>query len=261
MIEIKNYNEGIRPTDDGNYVFDYTMNHPEDIINIQSPQLYSSEHGDKVYWFGYKFNEDASSADRGKFIKYIKGLSDKKITEKELEKLIISPLSELDKQINLYDIDCFVYPLSGRSNLVTKMVQTITRFTSRDMGKMSFEFVKSLPQDIEFDVETLQTDIGQDSNRFNQIMDYVNSVIIPSIHEEGYFSLAERVKKSKYRKYITNYLTMSEEDMERYAKLEGNNVLVVDDINTSGSTLDEILRIIGKANHTCNIFVYTLIGK
>ena len=38
-------------------------------------------------------------------------------------------------------------------------------------------------------------------------------------------------------------------------------ILRVDDINTSGSTLREPLRIINEINSNCNIYIYTLIGK
>ncbi len=54
---------------------------------------------------------------------------------------------------------------------------------------------------------------------------------------------------------------MSDKDIERFAKMQGSNIMVVDDINTSGATLDEILRILDGVNHGFNIFVYTLIGN
>lgn len=37
--------------------------------------------------------------------------------------------------------------------------------------------------------------------------------------------------------------------------------MIVDDINTSGSTLNEILRTVRKINHDCEIFIFTLIGN
>ena len=43
--------------------------------------------------------------------------------------------------------------------------------------------------------------------------------------------------------------------------LDAKNILIVDDINTSGSTLRELLRIINEINSNCNIYIYTLIGK
>lgn len=59
-----------------------------------------------------------------------------------------------------------------------------------------------------------------------------------------------------------NYLGFSDDrELEKFSKMQGSNILVIDDINTSGSTLNEILRILNKVNHDCNIYVYTLIGN
>lgn len=252
---------GIHPDDTSDkYVIDYTYNYPEDIIDIVPPQLYRSEHGNNVYWFGYRFNDDVSSKDRTAFINYIKGLSDTKIPEHDLERLIELPLAELNETINLYAIDCFVYPGSKRSQLVNKMIHIINRFTSRDMNRLSFELVKSVPTDIEFDWRLFKSDNGDDENRYNMMKEYVDNTLMPMIHSLDYFSLAHSVKP-KYRKYIKNYLSFKDEDIEEFAGLKGKNILIVDDINTSGSTIDEILRVIGKINNSCNIYVYTLIGK
>ena len=73
-----------------------------------------------------------------------------------------------------------------------------------------------------------------------------------------YFSIAKNIK-SKYRKYIMNYL--KPETNIAKETLDAKNILIVDDINTSGSTLRELLRIINEINSNCNIYIYTLIGK
>ena len=85
--------------------------------------------------------------------------------------------------------------------------------------------------------------------------------ILDNIHSQYYFSIAQNVPK-KYRQYIQNYLNFKSEECEKsFQSLTNANILIVDDINTSGSTIDEILRIINKVNSDCTIFVYTLIGR
>lgn len=251
---------GVRP-DDGDYIFDYTYNLPEDIIEIRSPQLYKSSIRNHIYWFGYMFKDHVSSKQRTEFIHYIKGLGDKKISDLDLTQFIELPLGELDKRIGMYDLDCFVYPVSERSKIVSKMISVIGDYTSRDMKKVSFELVKKAPTEIGFDWDLLETDTIDDLNKYNQMKKYAEEHIIPAIRELDYFSLAKNVKP-KYRRYIQNYLDFSNpEELEGFSKMQGSNILVVDDINTSGSTLNEILRILNKVNKNCNIFVYTLIGN
>ena len=251
---------GIRPDTDGHYVFDYTYNLPSDIIHIQPPQLYKSIEGNNVYWFGYMFNDDVSSKDRTSFINYLKGIGDDKISASDLKHLIELPLDELNNNINLYHIDCFVYPLSNRSELVSTMVKTINRWTSREMDRLSFELVKSAPKDIGFDWKSFSSDYERDPLRYKQMSKYIEDKLLPKIHQLDYFSLAHNVKP-KYRPYIQNFLKMSESDIEILSRLQGDNILVVDDINTSGSTIQEIIRIISSVNSNCNIYIYTLIGN
>ena len=246
---------------DGDYIIDFTYNLPNDLIEICPPQLYKSSIRNRIYWFGYMFNEKSSSKDRADFIHYIKGLSEKKIPEHDLVQFIELPLGELDKRIDRYRIDSFVYPTSGRSKLVSKMIDVIGNYTSRDIRNCSYELVKSAPIDIEFDWDMLERDTSDDPNKYAQMKAYAENVIMPAIQTLDYFSLAKNVKP-KYRKYIKNFLAFSDERIaERFSRLQGDNVLVVDEINTSGATINEILRILDRVNSGCNIFVYTLIGN
>ena len=251
---------GVRLDSNGKYVFDYYSNSDSDLINIQDPRLYESIFGNKVYRFGWQFTDIATSKDRTLFINFLKGIGDYKISEDELVKFISRPLASLDASVNLYDIDFFIYPLSKRSKLVSDIVKVINRCTSRDMEKMSFELVKSIPNDVEFDWNSFIADIGDDNNRLSQMTEYVKNELMPKIHTLDYFSLVKSVKP-EYRSYITNYLRFSSEDADKIASLENKTMLIVDDMNTSGSTLDEILRIIGKLNNKCIIYIYTLPSK
>ena len=247
---------GVSVDTQGNYIFDYYSNSDSDIVELHNPQLYESTFGNGIYRFGYEFNDTASSKDRTQFIQYLNGIGDNQISEEELVKFISRPLAAL----NLFDLDCFIYPLSNRSKLATEIVKVINRFISRDMTKMSFELVKSIPNEVEFDWKSFIADNGDDEDRLTQMTEYVENTLMPKIHDLDYFSLAKSVKP-KYRKCITNYLRFSSDDVNRLAKLDNANVLIVDDINTSGATLDEILRIVKKINRTCAIYIYTLIGR
>lgn len=251
---------GVRPKDETDFEFDYTYDYPEDIIHLTSKSVYYSEFKSHLYWFGYVFNEDVSSSERTKFIHYLKGIGESKISDFDLQKFIEIPLNDLHRKANMYSMDCFVYPVSGRSNLVQRMIEVIGEYSSRDMKRCSFELVKSAPSDIEFDWEYFESEVPPGTNRYAQMSKYVNDVVMPAIHELDYFSLAKNVKP-KYRKYIKDFLNFSDKDIEKLSKLKGQKILVVDDINTSGSTLNEILRILQKINPGCDIYIYTLIGN
>lgn len=249
-------NEGIREVE-GRYVFDYVEDKYTDLINLKGPDIYKDKIFNNVYWFGYRFNDSVSRQDRSEFINYLKGLLDIKPSDKELERFINKPLIELHKIENITSIDCIIHPRSERSTLTSRIVSQINDVASRSSEKTTIELVKNLPQNIEFDWKRFFDENDRDKQ---QIM-FIQDTLMPKIHQLDYFSLAKNVKP-KYRKYIQSFLHFkSEEDKELFKSINEGKVLIVDDINTSGSTLNEILRILNEINSDCKIYIFTLIGK
>lgn len=243
--------------------FDDRRNEIDDIVDLVEPQLYQSTLNNYTYWFGYKFNDAISSKVRSEFIADLKGYGDHPLTDYQIRRFIERPLGELNKVVNLYSLDCIVYPVSSRSTLVGQIKNCLFGYTSRKTFKKSFEFVKSAPTDITFDWDLFEATYGglDDPSTYRNMKKYVQETLLPAIHGLDYFSIAQSVK-SKYRPYIQNFLNFKNADqLEEYSKLQGDNILVVDDINTTGSTLKEILRILNEINNSCNIFVYLLLGR
>ena len=82
------------------------------------------------------------------------------------------------------------------------------------------------------------------------------------IHQKEYFTIAKDVKKSKFRPYIINFLRFkNDRDKELYSSIRKQNILIVDDVTTSGSTLNEILRTLRIINEDNNITIFSLIGR
>lgn len=244
------------------FVFDFEHNSEEDIIEIQTPQIFKTSIKNNLYWFGYIFKPDVSSKDRTRFIHYLKGLSQPSISDHDLQKFIERPLQYLYPEVNLTKLDCFVYPLSGRSKLVNSMIKVINEFTGHDTSRVNFEMVKSAPIDVQFDWNLFDSEWNtpETQQQYMQMKKYIENTLIPKIHQQDYFSIAKTVK-AKYRRYIKNYLNFaSTEESKKFSNLTDANILVIDDINTSGSTLNEVLRILNSINNRCNIYVYTLIG-
>jgi hypoxanthine phosphoribosyltransferase len=86
--------------------------------------------------------------------------------------------------------------------------------------------------------------------------------MIDLIHKKDYFTIAKDVKKSRFRPYIMHFLKFaSEDDKELCRQIRRQNVLIVDDVTTSGSTLNEILRTLRILNEDNDIRVFSLIGR
>ena len=197
---IKKLTEGISYDEVTNsYNISFQNDSKSDIINLMAPEIYEAEFLGNVYYFGYKFKDSVPSKIRSDFIHWLKGLKETKPTDYQYREIIAKPLRVLDKLIGLKNFSLFVYPVSNRSALVQKIIETCGMMMQRDLRGISAEMVKNLP-------------------------------IINNNHEKDLL-------------------------------IQSDKILLVDDINTIGATLSEIIRIIRKINVEAEIYVFTLLGK
>ena len=256
-------NEGISIIDN-NIIYNDITDEENDIMNVVYPDIYNSEFLGNVYYFGYRFNDNASRQNRTAIIHWLKGLNkEKSIDSENLSKFIRKPLLVLDREENLSSFSAVIYPRSNRSNLTLQINKEIGNLTQHYTDKISYELIKNIPDNISFDWNLFDYDYNSEigDNQYNQIYNYIENTLMPKIHNLEYFSIADTVKP-KYRKYIENYLMFENSKVEKTVKsIKSGKILIVDDINTSGSTLTEILRIIKAINNSAEIFIFTLIGK
>lgn len=93
----------------------------------------------------------------------------------------------------------------------------------------------------------------ESSSRVNQYMlRYIYRFAQPMLREmELIKSLPEKIYSN----------SLSESDKELCSRIHHQNVLVIDDITTSGSTLNEVLRALRVINDDNNISIFSLIGR
>ena len=197
---IKKLTEGISYDEVTNsYNISFQNDSQSDIINLMAPEIYEAEFLGNVYYFGYKFKDSVPSKIRSDFIHWLKGLKETKPTDYQYREIIAKPLRVLDKLIGLKNFSLFVYPVSNRSTLVQKIIETCGMMMQRDLRGISAEMVKNLP-------------------------------IINNNHEKDLL-------------------------------IQSDKILLVDDVNTTGATLSEIIRIIRNINVEAEIYVFTLLVK
>lgn len=248
------------------FVFDFQYDGVGDIISLTSHGYQVQAFG-KCFYYGYEFSDDVDGNIRSAFIKYLKFpllLKD----EPNLTQFIQKAIDDLNDKIDLYDYDLVVMPQSS-SKVNQYMLRYIYRFAQPSLHYM--ELVKSLPENISFDIagyehQYLDDVLENGRPRYTEAQkeDAKTKVkeMMDLIHKKDYFTIAKDVKKSRMRPYITHFLRFqSEEDKELVASIRKNNILIVDDISTSGSTLNEILRSLRILNEDNNITIFSLLGR
>ena len=96
---------------------------------------------------------------------------------------------------------------------------------------------------------------------YEEVKSTINAMV-ELIHQKDYFTIAKDVKKSRFRPYIMNFLKFATEADEQLCRsIRQQNILIVDDVTTSGSTLNEILRTLRILNEDNNITIFSIIGR
>ena len=248
------------------FVFDFEHDGVEDIVSLTG-NGYEVEAFGKCFYYGYEFGDDVSGSLRSAFIHRVK-FSDNLQEDTALAQFIQKAVNDLSRRINLYDYDLVVMPQSS-SRVNNYMLRYIYRFAQPTLRKM--ELVKNLPANISFDMDAFTEAYLNDTlengrpryteNQKEEVRRQIGQML-DLIHQKDYFTIAKDVKKSRFRPYMMEFLRFSSPADEKLCRtIREQNVLVIDDVTTSGSTLGEVLRTLRILNEDNRISIFSLIGR
>lgn len=248
------------------FQFDFEHDGTSDLVTLTGSG-YQVEAFGKCFYYGYEFEPEIDSETRTKFIQYVK-FSPSIQKDENLSHFIQKAINDLNSKIDLYDYDLVIYPESS-SQVNQYMLRYIYRFAQPTLRKM--QLVKALPSSIAFDTDAytrqyLDDVLENGRPRYTQTQkdEALASIgkMMDLIHSKDYFTIAKDVKKSKLRPYMLQFLQFaSEADKELCTTIRNQNILVIDDITTSGSTLNEILRTLRILNEDNSITIFSLLGR
>ena len=248
------------------FEFDFKHDGQDDIIHLMGSG-YQVEAFGQCFYYGYEFTEDVKGSVRTAFINHLK--FPKSLREDpELTQFIQKAVNNLHKRINLYNYDLVVTPESS-SRVNEYMVRYIYRFAQPMMREM--RLVKALPENISFDMDSYSNrylndvlENGRPRYTEAQKQQVKQSIaeMLDLIHQKDYFTIAKDVKKAKLRPFITGFLKFATDEEEQLcSRIHKQNILIVDDITTSGSTLNEVLRALRILNEDNKITLFSLVGR
>ena len=252
--------------DQQRFVFDFEHDGKDDIVSLTGSG-YQVEAFGKCFYYGYEFGDEVNGSIRSAFIHHVKfttSLQD----DSALTHFIQKAINDLNRRINLYDYDLVVMPQSS-SRVNQYMLRYIYRFAQPTLRKM--ELVKNLPANISFDMDAFNEaylddvlENGRPRYTEAQKEEVRQSIrdMLDFIHKKEYFTIARDVRKSRFRPYMTQFLRFATEaDRELCQTIRQQNVLILDDVTTSGSTLGEVLRTLRILNEDNSIAIFSLIGR
>lgn len=248
------------------FEFDFEHDGTSELMSLTG-NGYQVEAFGRCFYYGYEFAEQVSGGLRTEFIKYLKFTSLLQ-EHPQITQFIKKAIDNLHHRVNLYNYDLVVMPQSS-SQVNQYMLRYIYRFAQPTLRPM--ELVKALPSAILFDMDAYErqylNDVLEDGRpRYTAAQkDEVKHSIeqmLHRIHQKDYFTIAKDVKKSRFRPYMMQFLKFATEaDAQLCASIRQQNVLIIDDIATSGSTINEILRTLRILNEDNQIAIFSLIGR
>lgn len=244
------------------FKFDFEHDGEEDIIKLNG-SLKSSNVFDNVYFFQYEFEKHVDSKTRSQFIHTLK--FDKNALGKDnVDKFIDRALANLSRAVNMSTVDVVIYPQSS-STLTKDIVDKIDYFT--DASRYTkIEAVKKNINEIDFNWEKFDKycSIKDIPDNVKSIMHSKMEKMLDDIHQLDYFSIAKNIKDQKYKKFLkTIYKFYDKKTIDFLKSIKNNKILIIDDIYTSGTTIEQILKAYQMLDPDDSnvVSVFTLIGK
>lgn len=248
------------------FVFDFEHDGSEGIVSLTGTGSQMEEFG-RCFYYGHEFAEQVEGAVRSAFIKHVKFFGP--IQENpDLAMFIKKAVDNLSHKINLYDYNLGVVPESS-SKVNEYMLRYIYRFAQPTLHKM--ELVKNLPLNISFDMDAYEQQYLNDvlengrpryTATQNEAAKQSINEMLDLIHNKDYFTIAKDVKKSRFSPYMMQFLRFASRGEEQLcATIRQQNVLVIDDVATSYSTINEILRTLRILNEDNDIAIFSIIGR
>ena len=236
--------------------FDFGKDIKGDILDL-TKEPYQSNRFKNVYWFGYKFNKDIDHNEKKEFIKILKNCDERDFYTEERRRFIQKPLALLEDSARIRDVDCTIYPKSNRSGINNYQVKQVGRYFN-DKNRVSIELIKEESKKVKFDKKKFFEDHASDykNETFRKQAEESFDKMVDKIHKLEYFSISEL--PFKFRHYVSNYLkfTNPEVDLNPYHK-----AIVIDDIVTSGSTLEQIIIMCKNLNPNLELYIYAIIDS
>lgn len=252
IVDISNNRliEGVRIDNDDSFIFDFKNDEKDDILKLKYNKKYITKKKSKnIYsYYSYKLNKNIDKSIRFKLIDYIKSSLEKDNKyENFLNKAVIGLFN--NPYFELSDIDLILIPESS-SNLNLSIANKIKNKIPNAL------FLKDII--LKNEIENIQLDYDKlKQNNLKQTTIFAMETLLKKAIVDNKF----RIKKipPKFRKYIINFLKIDINNKMLLNKLYNGKILIVDDLQTEGTTFKEIERLIQKYSPK-EIILYSLIG-
>lgn len=256
---------GVSIDDDSNVVFNWKSDSSSDIVSLATDSSGEFDNNGIRFVYGYEFTSSANGSDKKIFRDYIKGISDSRALYSEnIQEFVERAVLRFDERYTLSNFGATVYiEPSKLPSLVDIMSDCLWEYMN-NTPDLDLRLIKEAYKNVEFDSEKASKalrDCGMTERRIQQT---IKSTLekFDDLKKSNELFQIKRFIPRPIREGFFNFLKFkTEEEKETYRSLQGVNVLVFDDLLTSGSTVNEIIRYLKAINDENTLTVFVLIKQ
>lgn len=229
---------------DNDFLFNFYEDNDDDIIKLTIDKINMTTRHGNVYYYGYKANLDKNISDeRRKFFKYAKD----NVSSEGVQEIVYRSIEHFADKVNLNSFDCILVApsKSGLANLISEFIEKKNHIPIVALKKCTID-------DIHYDetkIDHLSNDIIE---KLNKELDYAKQK-----SKESGDSFQLKYLRPICRKILAPTIKFDDESNVTLDNV--NNILIIDDIVTSGKTMDDIVSILTNNNYQGDITLFSLI--
>lgn len=235
--------EGIYKNDNGKFVIDWNDNHPSDVVKFDSTCAHLTKFNKQLRCFGYRINKTADKIDRSDFIRFIKENANTSYVRELIEKL----LADFYEKSFIKNFD-YILKLPSRSPLNSLICDCIV---DKFDDAVVIDCYKLPITELTFDWERFTKSFKGDY--IDQFKKYMENYIA-ELKKDSTFSISKI--SPKYRRYFRPMIKFGDTAIDK-----DSDILIVDDVFTTGSTLNVVFDQLQEIGFNGNIVTLTLINN
>lgn len=235
-------------------------NESTDILRLAKPNYGEVLVNDIPIIYGYEFKQGTTKSDMKVFRDFIKANA---LVSEDVQQFVEYGILHLDYMFNLDNLGYAVHPQSRTGHdIIELMGNWIMEYSDATMS--DFELIKEAYKNVTFDAEKAKTALRRRNMPEREIERVISEVVyrFDALKQTDKLFEIKMFLPREIRSGFLNYLKFADEDEKiAYEALQGVDVLVYDDLVTSGATLKEINRYLNAINPKNKLHSFVLLKQ
>lgn len=250
-----------------NIYFNYDKDTDRDVLKLNEDVSHVQVRNGIQYYFAYKYTNRATADDKHIFRNYIKGINgsgkDYESTVRKFVHLGVRRLASMKPLSSFGGVVCIEsYHPSRKFSLMNLMYTELQGYSEDPF--IDFKLIKKLCKEVKVDDEKLKRLLRRQNYEEWQIKSLIDNLHenLDNPENENKMFEIKKIVPPILRKGLCDFVKFEDpKQKEIYQKLQGVDILIYDDVITTGTTIKEIIRYLRSINNKNTLSVFVLVNQ